>query len=77
MKPMLNFDGETCEKIWNFEDENVILNIVCGAHPISYPMGLGGSFPGANVATHLVLRSKMVELDLHSPHFFMVCCLVN
>jgi hypothetical protein len=47
MKLILNFDGETCEKIWNVEDENVILNNSgFGAHPISYPMGIGGSFPG-------------------------------
>jgi hypothetical protein len=50
-KLTLNFDGEICEKIWNFEDENVILNNSdFGAHPVSYPMRIGGSFSGAKAA---------------------------
>jgi hypothetical protein len=44
----------------------------CGAHPDSYPMGTGGSFPGGGglkqpdmkLTTHF--RSRMVELCLHS-----------
>jgi hypothetical protein len=46
-----------------------------GAHSASYPMGTVGSFPGGKDAwgikltshLHLVPRSRMVELYLHSP----------
>jgi hypothetical protein len=46
-----------------------------GAHPAYYPMGTGVSFPRGcsgrgvklTIALHLVLRSSMMELYLHSP----------
>jgi hypothetical protein len=42
-----------------------------GAHPTSYSMGTGGSFPGGKVVKlithlHLLLRSRILELYLHS-----------
>jgi hypothetical protein len=56
-------------------------------HPASYPMGTGGSFPrnkatGVELTTHLHLvpRSRIVELYLHSPihlHGVMLNCLIN
>jgi hypothetical protein len=50
------------------------VQIGTGVHPASYPMGTGGSFPlgysGGGVKLtihHLVPRSCVVELHLHSP----------
>jgi hypothetical protein len=45
-----------------------------GAHPISDPIGTGGSFRGGKAARELATRlfpvpsSKTVELYLHSPY---------
>jgi hypothetical protein len=41
-----------------------------GAHPASYSVGTGGSFPGVKLTTHLQLvpRSRMVELYTSSWH---------
>jgi hypothetical protein len=52
-----------------------IVQTVSEAHPASYPMGYLGLFPwgqsgrGVKLSTHLHLvpRSRMVELNLHSP----------
>jgi hypothetical protein len=54
-------------------------------HPASYPMGTRGSLLrkkcgcGMKLTTHLhlMLRSRMVELYLHSPYVFMTWCLIN
>jgi hypothetical protein len=52
-----------------------------GAYPASYPIGTEDSFPGRKrtgreaVYSHLVSRSRMVELYLHSPYVFMAVCL--
>jgi hypothetical protein len=46
-----------------------------GAHPPSYQLRT----EGVQLATHLhlVSRSRMVELYLHSGYVFMACCLIN
>jgi hypothetical protein len=51
-----------------------------GAHPASCPVStLGESGQGMKLTTHshLVLRSRMVELYLHSSFVFMAWCLIK
>jgi hypothetical protein len=59
-----------------------------GAHLASFSVDTGGSFPGSVVVGgmkltthfHLVLRSRMVEIHLHSPiclHDIVLNCLIK
>jgi hypothetical protein len=56
-----------------------------GAHQVSYPMGIGGSFPGCKAAgpeaDHSTPSSaevkEYVELYLHSQYVFMAWCSVK
>jgi hypothetical protein len=51
-------------------DDQVIFLYSTAAHPTSYPMSSGGKAAGpwnSPLTIHLVSRSRMVELNLHSP----------
>jgi hypothetical protein len=56
----------------------------CGAHPASYTVGIGSSFPGGKASggvkltthLHLVPRSKNASIYTSTPQYaFMTCCL--
>jgi hypothetical protein len=63
MAEELGFDSQQGQEIFPF---STVSKISSWAHPASYTMG---SSQGVKVTTHfhLVPRSKMVELYLHSP----------
>jgi hypothetical protein len=53
------------------------------AHPASFPMRAGALYPEVKRPgpeadhTHLVPRSRIAEVYLHSPYVFMARCLIN
>jgi hypothetical protein len=60
------------------------VQIGSGAHPDSYTMGTGGSFPEvkqprseADHSPPTKQRSRIVDLYLQSPYVFVAWCLVN
>jgi hypothetical protein len=53
-----------------------------GAHPVSYSMGSGGSFPWGKAtktsswpltSIYSQVQARKVEVYLHTPYYFMVC----
>jgi hypothetical protein len=49
-----------------------------GSYPALYPMGIAALSPGRGTdQLHIVLRSRMVEVYLHSAMFIMAQCLIN